>query len=99
MRYLKIVLTTTLLTVGLSHAEEPLQLRYQDGFGPRCQGGPHDTSDHGHAVERGQELVGAAHTAREPGGQHDRVYPRWLLVLGGRAGLLHVSTARRQPIN
>jgi len=34
MRYLKMVLTTTLLTVGLAHSEEPLQLRYQDGFGP-----------------------------------------------------------------
>ena len=34
MRYITIVLTTTLLTVGLAHSEEPLQLRYQDGFGP-----------------------------------------------------------------
>ena len=34
MRYLTIVLTTTLLTVGLAHSEESLQLRYQDGFGP-----------------------------------------------------------------
>ncbi len=34
MRYLTIFLTTTLLTVGVAHSEEPLLLRYQEGFGP-----------------------------------------------------------------
>ena len=34
MRYLTIVLTITLSTVGLARCEEPLQLRYQEGFGP-----------------------------------------------------------------
>ena len=38
MRTLTIVLTTTLLKGGLAHSEEPLQLRYQAGFGPMIQG-------------------------------------------------------------
>ncbi len=34
MRYLTIVLTTTLMTVGLAHSEEQVRLRYQEDFGP-----------------------------------------------------------------
>jgi hypothetical protein len=34
MRYLKIVLTTALLTAGFARADEPFHLRYQQGSGP-----------------------------------------------------------------
>ena len=34
MKTLTIVLTSTLLTVGIAHSQEPLRLRYQGGFGP-----------------------------------------------------------------